>query len=158
MCMACGALWPGLAACGPRCSRHAVPVAPNLLDRKLTAAAPNPVWRADLPPMPTSEGWLHMAAAMDLRTRKIVGWSRRDHLRAELATSALVMATQRPCPGPSLTHHLDRGVQCAGTSYQEARAAAGIRLSMSRRGNALDNAPRESFFHTLKTEPVHHRT
>ena len=99
-----------------------------------------------------------MAAVMDLHTRKIVGWSMRDHLRAELATSALIMATQRQRPGPGLTHHSDRGVQYACTSYQEALTAAGIRPSMSRRGNALDNAPMESFFHTLKTELVHHRT
>ena len=98
-----------------------------------------------------------MAAITDLHTRKIVGWSMRDHLRAELATSALLMATQRQRPDTGLVHHLDREVQYACTSYQEA-LAAGIRPSMSRRGNALDNAPMESFFYTLKTELVHHRT
>lgn len=99
-----------------------------------------------------------MAAIMDLHTRKIVGWSMRDHLRAELATTALMMAIQRQRPGPGLIQHSDRGVPYACTDYQDALEAAGIRPSMSRRGNALDNAPMESFFHTLKAELVHHRS
>ena len=139
-------------------SRHAFPVAPNLLDRQFTAAAPNQVWLADLTYVATGEGWLYMAAIMDLHTRKIVGWSMRDHLRAELATSALLMATQRQRPGAGLVHHSDRGIQYACGDYQAALARAGITPSMSRRANPLDNAPMESFFHTLKTELVHHRT
>jgi len=139
-------------------SRHAFPVAPNLLDRKFTAAAPNQVWLADLTYIATGEGWLYMAAIMDLHTRKIIGWSMRDHLRAELATSALMMATQRQRPGAGLTHHSDRGVQYACGDYQTALGQAGITPSMSRRANHLDNAPMESFFHMLKTELVHHRT
>ena len=147
-------------------SRHAFPVAPNLLDRQFTASKPNQVWLADLTYIPTGEGWLYMAAIMDLHTRKVVGWSMRDHLRAELATSALMMATQRQRPEPGLIQHSDRGIQYACTGYQEALQAAGITPSMSRLaetrkvcrwGNALDNAPMESFFHTLKTELVHHR-
>ena len=138
-------------------SRHAFPVAPNLLDRQFTAVAPNQVWLADLTYIPTSQGWLYMAAIMDLHTRKIVGWAMRDHLRAELATAALTMAVQRQRPTPGLIQHSDRGVQYACTSYQEALETAGITPSMSRRGNALNNAPMESFFHTLKTELVHHR-
>ena len=106
-----------------------------------------------------------MAAIMDLHTRKpdaerrseIVGWSMRDHLRAELATSALMMAIRRQRPEPGLIQHSDRGIQHACTDHQEALQAAGITPSMSRRGSALDNAPMESFFHTLKTESVHHR-
>ena len=107
--------------------------------------------------IPTGEGWFYMAAIMDLHTRKIIGWSMRDHLRTELATSALMMAIQRQRPAPGLIQHSDRGTQYACGDYQEALAAAGIRPSMSRRSNALDNAPMESFFHTLKTELVHHR-
>ena len=79
-------------------SRHAFPVAPNLLDRQFVASRPNQVWLADLTCIPTGEGWLHMAAVMDLHTRKVVGWSMRDHLRAGLATSALLMAIQRQRP------------------------------------------------------------
>ena len=148
-------------------SRHAFPVAPNLLERKFSATSkPNEVWLADLTYIPTGEGWLYLAAIMDLHTRKpdaerqseIVGWSMRDHLRAELATSALMMATQRQRPGAGLLHHSDRGIQYACGDYQAALGQAGITLSMSRRANPLDNAPMESFFHTLKTELVHHRT
>ena len=138
-------------------SRHAFPVAPNLLNRQFTASRPNQVWLADLTYIPTGEGWLYLAAVMDLHTRKVVGWSMRDHLRAELATAALLMAIQRQRPAPGLIQHSDRGIQYACTDYQEVLAGAGITPSMSRRGNALDNAPMESFFHTLKTELVHHR-
>ena len=103
---------------------------------------------------------------MDLHTRKpdaerqseIVGWSMRDHLRAELATSALVMATQRQRPSTGLLHHSDGSIQYACGDHQAALGQAGITPSMSRRANPLDNAPMESFFHTLKTELVHHRT
>ena len=148
-------------------SRHAFPVAPNLLDRKFSATSrPNQAWLADLTYIETGEGWLYMAAIMDLHTRKpdaerqseIVGWSMRDHLRAELATSALLMATQRQQPGAGLIQHSDRGIQYACGDYQAALSQAGITPSMSRRANPLDNAPMESFFHTLKTELVHHRT
>lgn len=138
-------------------SRHAFSVAPNLLDRQFTASKPNQVWLADLTYIPTGEGWLYLAAIMDLHTRKIVGWSMRDHLRAELATSALMMAIQRQRPQPGLIQHSDRGIQYACGGYQAALAGAGITPSMSRRANPLDNAPMESFFHTLKTELVHHR-
>ena len=140
-------------------SRHAFPVAPNLLERKFSETSrPNQVWLADLTYTPTGEGWLYMAAIMDLHTRKIIGWSMRDHLRAELATSALLLAIQRQRPGTGLIQHSDRGIQYACRNYQAALTKAGITPSMSRRANPLDNAPMESFFHTLKTELVHHRT
>ena len=147
-------------------SRHASPVAPNLLDRQFSATSrPNQIWLADLTYIVTGEGWLYMAAIMDLHTRRpdaerqseIVGWSMRDHLRAELATSALTMATQRQWPGAGLVHHSDKGIQYA-CGDKAALDRAGIIASMSRRANPLDNAPMESFFHTLKTELVHHRT
>ena len=140
-------------------SRHAFPVAPNLLERQFSATnRPNQVWLADLTYIATGEGWLYMAAIMDLHTRKIVGWSMRDHLKAELATSALMMAIQRQRPSAGLIQHSDRGIQYACGDYQAALTKAGIIPSMSRRANPLDNAPMESFFHTLKTELVHHRT
>ena len=92
-------------------SRHRFPIAPNLLDRTFSATTkPNAVWLADLTYIATNEGWLYRAAIMDLHTRKIVGWSMRDHLRAELATSALLMAIQRQRSGAGLVHHSDRGV------------------------------------------------
>ena len=138
-------------------SRHTLPIAPNLIARDFTAPAPNRVWLADITYIETDEGWLYLAAVMDLYSRKIVGWTMRDHLRTELASSALAMAIQRQRPTAGLIHHSDRGVQYAAHDYRAALAAAGITASMSRRGDCFDNAPMESFFHTLKTELVHHR-
>jgi putative transposase len=138
-------------------SHHGLPIAPNLIDRNFTAAAPNQIWLADITYIPTDEGWLYLAAVMDLFSRKIVGWAMRDHLRTELASSALAMAIQRQQPGDGLIHHSDRGVQYASHDYRDALSAAGITASMSRKADCYDNAPMESFFHTLKTEHVHHR-
>jgi len=138
-------------------SRHALPIAPNLLARDFTAAAPNRVWLADITYIPTDEGWLYLAAIMDLYSRKIVGWAMRDHLRTELASTALAMAIQRQRPSAGLIHHSDRGVQYASHDYRAALAATGMTASMSRKADCFDNAPMESFFHTLKTELVHHR-
>ncbi len=138
-------------------SRHNLPIAPNLLDRDFTAPAINRVWLADITYVPTAEGWLYLAAVMDLYSRKIVGWAMRDHLRTELPLAALMMAMQRQRPGAGLIHHSDRGVQYASDGYRGALQLAGMKASMSRKGDCLDNAPMESFFHTLKTELVHHR-
>ena len=138
-------------------SRHALPIAPNLIDRDFTATAPNRIWLADITYIPTGEGWLYLAAIMDLYSRKIVGWTMRDHLRSELASTALTMAIQRQRPAIGLIHHSDRGVQYASHDYRAALAGAGITASMSRKADCFDNAPMESFFHTLKTELVHHR-
>ena len=79
-------------------SRHDLPVAPNLLDRHFAAERPDTVWLADISYLPTDEGFLYLAAIEDLATREIVGWSMADHLRADLCTSALVMALQRRRP------------------------------------------------------------
>jgi putative transposase len=137
-------------------SRHDLPVAPNLLDRDFTAERPDAVWLADISYLPTDEGWLYLAAIKDLATRQIVGWSMADHLRAGLCTNALVMALQRCRPPRGLIHHSDRGVQYASEPYRQALERHGIRQSMSRKGNCLDNAPMESFFASLKKEQVHH--
>jgi transposase InsO family protein len=137
-------------------SRHALPVAPNLLDRHFAAERPDAVWLADISYLPTDEGWLYLAVVEDLATREVVGWSMADHLRADLCTDALVMALQRRRPEPGLIHHSDRGVQYAAEPYRKALKRHGIKRSMSRRGNCLDNAPMESFFASLKKEHVHH--
>jgi putative transposase len=137
-------------------SRHNLPIAPNLIERNFATHGPNQVWLADITYIPTAEGWLYLAAVMDLFSRKIVGWAMRDHLRTELASSALTMAIQRQRPAAGLIHHSDRGVQYASHDYRAVLAAAGITASMSRKANCFDNAPMESFFHTLKTEHVHH--
>ena len=138
-------------------SRHGYPIAPNRLARNFEAAAPNQVWLADLTYSPTGEGWLYLAAILDLHTRKIVGWSMRQTLHTEIALDALNMAVERQRPAPGLIHHSDRGIQYAAEAYRSALARSGITPSMSRKGDCWDNAPMESFFHTLKTERVHHR-
>jgi putative transposase len=94
-------------------SRHDLPVAPNLLERRFAAERPDTVWLADISYLLTDEGWLYLAAIEDLATREIVGWSMADHLRAELCIDALVMALQRRRPDEGLIHPSDRGVQGA---------------------------------------------
>jgi transposase InsO family protein len=136
-------------------SRHDHAVAPNLLGRRFAADRPDAVWLADISHVPAGDGWLYLAAIEDMATREIVGWSMADHLRGELARDALVMALQRCRPPRGLTHHSDRGVQYASGPYREVLERHGIRRSMSRRGNCLDNAPMESFFASLKREQVH---
>ena len=138
-------------------SRHDNPIAPNLLNRNFSAAAPNRIWLTDITYVETDQGWLYLAAVMDLYSRRIVGWAMDDHLRTELPLAALNMAISTRQPGANLIHHSDRGVQYASSDYRAALQSAGIQASMSRRADCYDNAPMESFFHTLKTEQVHHR-
>ncbi len=138
-------------------SRHYLAVAPNLLAQDFTASAPNSVWLADITDIPTGEGWLYLAAVLDLATRKIVGWAMRDHMRTELTLAALMMAAQRQRPARGLIHHSDRGSQYAAGAYVDQLAAIGAIASMSRTACCYDNAPMESFFHTLKVELVHQR-
>jgi putative transposase len=141
-------------------SAHAHPIAPNLLNRQfdVRGVALNRVWVSDITYIPTQEGWLYLAAVLDLASRRCVGWAMRDTLEAELAVSALEMAigTRRPAPG--LIHHSDRGSQYACGEYQAALAQQGMVASMSRKGNCWDNAVAESFFATLELELiVNHR-
>ena len=138
-------------------SRHDFPIAPNLLERNFIAAAPNRIWLADITYVDTDQGWLYLATVMDLYSRKIVGWAMADHLRAELPLAALTMAIVIQRPGAGLIHHSDRGVQYASAEYRKMMQSAGFQASMSRRADCYDNAPMESFFHTLKTELVHHQ-
>jgi transposase InsO family protein len=139
-------------------SRHQLPTAPNLLQQKFTASVPNRVWLADITYIPTGEGWLYLAAVLDLATRKVVGWAMRDHLRTELTLGALIMAAQRQRPGAGLIHHSDRGSQYAAEAYSRQLALMKAKPSMSRTGCCYDNAPMESFFHSLKVELVHQRS
>jgi putative transposase len=136
-------------------SRHDLPIAPNLLDRNFIATAPNQIWLADITYIETDQGWLYLAAVMDLYSRRIVGWAMADHLRADLPLAALRMAISAQRPSAGLIHHSDRGVQYASVDYRKLMQSASLRASMSRKGDCYDNAPMESFFHTLKTELVY---
>ena len=138
-------------------SRHYLPIAPNLLNQEFVAAAPNRIWLADITYIATGEGWLYLAAVLDLATRKIVGWSMRDHMRTELPLAALMMAAQRQRPAEGLICHSDRGSQYASEAYGKQLIAMKAKPSMSRTACCYDNAPMESFFHTLKVELVHQR-
>lgn len=149
----------GLSGCGRRrwvrttVSDPAATPAPNLVQRQFVADAPNRLWVTDLTYLWTREGWLYLAAMLDVHSRRVVGWAMAEHLRTELALEALAMAIadRRPRSG-ELVHHSDRGSQYTAGVYQAVLSAHGIRCSMSRRGNCLDNAMAESFFATLKRE------
>ncbi len=135
---------------------HGHPPAQNLLDRKFGREAINQAWVGDITYVATDQGWLYVASVMDLCSRRIIGWSTADHLRAELATEALTKAIQQRCPtAQNLLHHSDRGVQYACGDYQAILERHGITCSMSRSGNCYDNASMESFFKTFKVELVY---
>ena len=137
-------------------SRHDHPPAPNVLGRDFAAQVPDRKWAADITYVPTDEGWLYLAAVIDLCSRRIVGWRMADHMRAELCAEALGMALEHRSPGVGLLHHSDRGVQYACEDYQRLLEDSGIVCSMSRKGDCYDNAVMESFWATLKTELVYH--
>jgi transposase InsO family protein len=146
--------WPYFSGC-------AEPAQQNLLNRAYqveAVAGLNRAWAGDITYIPTAQGWLYVAVVLDLKSRKVIGWSMRDSLEQTLVHEALEMAlgqrvsTEEPNP---LLFHSDRGSQYAADDYQERLGAAGIICSMSRRGNCWDNAVVESFFATLKKEEVH---
>ena len=137
--------------------RHYLPAAPNLLKQEFVASAPNSVWLADITDIATGEGWLYLAAVLDLATRKIVDWSMRNHMRTELPMAALVMAAQQQRPAEGLICHPDRGSQYASEAYGKQIVALKAKPSMNRTAGCYDNAPVESFFHTLKVELARQR-
>jgi transposase InsO family protein len=108
----------------------------------------------DITYIPTREGWLYLAVVEDLYSRLVVGWAMAARMTSRLVVDALGMAVQRRLPGEDLLAHSDRGSQYASEHYQRLLARSGITCSMSRRGDCWDNAPMESFFASLKTEPT----
>jgi putative transposase len=104
------------------------------------------------------EGWLYLVAVQDVYSRRIVGWSMADHMRAELVTDALQMALAQRRPDPGLIWHSDQGSQFVSLAFGQQARAAGIAQSMGSRGDCYDNAVAESFFATLKKELVHGRS
>lgn len=137
-------------------SKHKLPVAANLLKRDFSPLAVNQMWASDITYLWTAEGWLYLAVVMDLYSRKIVGWSMAQHMRAELVLDALNMAIRARNPKPGLIHHSDRGSQYASKVYQAKLVANGMLCSMSGKGQCWDNACVESFFGSLKREEVFH--
>ena len=132
--------------------RQASAVAPNVLDRSFEAPAPNRKWIADFTYVWTAEGWLYVAAVVDLFSRRVVGWSMNTAMTAQLVTDALVMAIWRRGKPDALLHHSDRGSQYTSEQFQRLMTDNGVVCSMSRSGNVWDNAAMESFFSSLKTE------
>jgi putative transposase len=146
-------------------SAHRLPIAPNLLGQDFScdpsaesashAKAPDQVWLSDITYLWTREGWLYVCAVLDLYTRKIVGWAMAAHMTRELVLEALCMAYTVRKPPPGLIFHSDRGCQYASDEVRAWLLAHAMRQSMSGTGNCYDNAPMESFWHSLKVEETH---
>lgn len=135
--------------------RHSV--AANVLDRDFTAQQPNQKWLADITYIDTQQGWLYLAAVLDVFSRRIVGWSMHKRMTKSLVIDALQMALGQRETTDDLLHHSDRGSQYTSTAYQDLLLSYDITVSMSGTGNCYDNAMMESFFATLKAEWVTHR-
>jgi putative transposase len=133
-------------------SRHAFPIAPNVLERDFTATEPNQAWVTDITFIWTHEGWLYLAAILDLFSRRVVGWATSTNVDRHLALSALENALRTRRPSEGLVHHSDRGSTYASGDYRRALDAHEIECSMSRKGDCWDNAVAESFFASLKRE------
>lgn len=137
-------------------SKHKYPVAENKLNQEFIAATPNTKWVGDVTFIDTAEGWLYLAAVLDLCTRKIVGWAMYEANDRHLTMEALDMALKRQKVTSKLLFHSDRGSNYACYDFQNMLQDLGLEASMSRSGCCYDNAVMESFFHSLKVEFVHH--
>ena len=126
--------------------------------RSFHVTQPDRVWAGDMTVIPTGTGWLHLAVMLDLYSRRIIGWAMGNERGQALSLAALQMAIENRRPKAGLLHHSDQGSAYVGTLYQAKIAQLGAIASMSRKGNAYDNAVVESFFGNLKNELVHHRT
>jgi putative transposase len=135
-------------------SQHSNPVAPNVLKRDFTADAPNTKWVADITGIGTAEGWLYLAAIVDIYSRLVVGWAMSKERDEQLVTKAAEMALTQRKPEAGLLHHSDRGSQYTSQGYLAVLKEAEIQVSMSSKGDCYDNALMESFFGTLKEECV----
>jgi len=136
-------------------SRHDYPVWPNLLNRNFIVTRPNSIWVTDITYIWTFEGWLYLAAVLDLFSRGIVGMAMDKTIAATLVTQAMQQAILRRNPGKGLILHSDRGVQYAGNDFKALLAQNEFVGSMSKKGDCWDNAVAESFFHTLKVELIY---
>lgn len=153
----------GLAGCGGRRrirttrqgTTERAPAAPDLVMRNFAPVAPNRLWVADITYVRSWEGWLYLAFVLDAYSRKVVGWSMDNHLRAELVLDALNMAIHNRRPAAGLVHHSDRGSQYTSVEFGGRLKEAGLLPSMGSVADAYDNALAESFVSTLKRELLH---
>ncbi len=136
-------------------SNHTLPVAENLLQKQFVAEKANTVWASDITYVRTDEGWIYLAAILDIYSRQIVGWSMKERLTQDLTIKALQQALGRRNPGSGLVFHSDRGVQYASHDFRNLLKRKGFVQSMSGKGNCYDNAIMETFFHTIKTELIY---
>ena len=138
-------------------SRHDEPIAPNRLTQAPVASRANQIWVADITYVSTPQGWVYVAAILDLYSRRVVGWAVSQQMNTSLVLVALSMALTHRQPPTGLIFHSDRGVQYASADYRQALKAAGLVASMSRKANCYDNAAMEAFWSTLKLELVYRR-
>ena len=129
--------------------------APNVLQQVFKAELPNQRWVADITYVSTQEGWLYVAAILDLFSRRIVGLAMGERMTTDLVIMALQQAVVHRKPEKGLVHHSDRGCQYTSAEFQKSLSVSNIIASMSGAGNCYDNAAMESFFHTLKTEHIY---
>jgi putative transposase len=137
-------------------SKHDLPIAPNLLERKFAMSAPNQAWVSDITYIWTDEGWLYLAGIKDLFNGELVGYAMGERMTKTLVMQALFGAVALKRPGPGLILHSDRGSQYCSHDYQAMIKQFGMNTSMSRKADCYDNAPMESFWGSLKNELVHH--
>ena len=137
-------------------SNHPHPIAPNVLERNFDVELPNVAWVTDVTYIWTYEGWLYLAAILDLFSRRVVGWAVSANNDRALALGALARAPATRAPEPGLVHHSDRGSVYASADYGDALTKFGAVKSMSRKGDCWDNAVAESFFATIKGEMIDH--
>ena len=138
-------------------SHHEEPIAPNRLAMVPAATRPNQIWAADITYVGTAQGWVYVAAIVDLYSRRVVGWAVSQQINTALVLSALNMALCHRQPAAGLIFHSDRGVQYASLEYRRALEMARLLASMSRKANCYDNAMMEAFWSTLKVELIYRR-
>lgn len=138
-------------------SNHDQPIAPNRLAEAPAPKAPNQLWAGDITYVATAQGWVYVAAILDLYSRRLVGWAVSSQINTALVLAALAMARGHRQPPAGLIFHSDRGVQYASWEYRQALAAAAMLASMSRKATCYDNAAMESFWSTLKLELIYRR-
>jgi len=135
-----------------------VRTAGDLVERDFRPSAPNQLWVADIKYVRSWQGWLYLAAVVDCYSRRVVGWSMRADLEAELVVDALAMAVARRRPAAGLVHHSDQGSQYVSLIFGERCRDAGVRVSMGSKGDAYDNAVAESFFASLEKDLLRRRS